>query len=1137
MSNTIKIKRGSGTPSGSDLAVYELGYETGTTTLHINDNGTYRQIGGTTYSGGTNLTLSGTTFNVDDAFLKNNADDTTSGTVTGAGFNATNYFQINKTGSTGSFLKIVNSGWSNATTHDILYNSWLSNIGDYTYLKSAGNSTTGHGIAMVGDSVFAVGDTDVETGGITNSATAPFTDTWFYVNGSGNGWFKGNVTTSAHLVLPYGEINDSGTDLNIVGTNAITLQSESGTALTVPNASTNVILEGELFLKDGKDLVLGNDSDLELKFDGSHSYFKNTTGDLYIQQHADNKDIVFQCDDNSGNVTAYLTLDGSAGYTTVQKTLRLDDNVQLHLGTGNDLKIYHNSSSGNNNIENHSGSLYITNEVTDGDIFLRVDDGGNNVITAIQIDASNAGSVFMPNDNATLGIGAGNDLRLFHDGTNSYIYNYQGELRIGNTVDDADTVLYGDDGSGGNTPYITLDGSTTNLLLSPPGNVGIGETSVDANLHITGSPVVLKLERPGQRAIRMGTPDNSAQFIIADSDDLKSNQRYIIDSSGNHSIYGNTSFSSPMSVEYGAVFNEGGHNSDFRVESDNQTNCLLVDASQDRVETYALTDDATRFGYTSGSSLVSSVNTEQEYADLPIGYSRMMHANLGTDEGMPLDSQHFYFNKLNIRDSGGGWNALAQGYNNNEQFYIGHSLTNSAFATWSRVVVENSSGISTSPVKKITSGDDFALGELTNNLRMKGNGTDSFNFLTSGNGWATLNANTYNSGSGFFQSDDYSTDVSLRRGPNNDDRITIQASHTDIVGDANTRARFGSTVTIYKPTHINHQLYGGFGAQTTGGTTDWNDSTNARSGGGHTLLLEDATNGPTDSCVNSSNTTYMHPFSFEYASWNNDGNMTQFGIPYYFANNDGVRPAVRSRYSGTWSAWHSLITGNAAGQIQGSAGTESLPSYSFNGNGVSDLDTGMYRRSANQIGFTCAGEDQFYVSDGTIHIEQPVKFQFANDQRIFDNGSGGLKIGAASHELQFYAGGSDPMQFYTGGISGTERIRLESGGDCHFDQDVIAFSTTPSDKRLKTNIKEINYGLETVMKLNPKEYDWKKDDRHDIGFIAQEVEEVIPEIVKDKKHFDKEIKTLDYEKLTAVLIKAVQEQQQQINELKEKLNG
>ena len=119
----------------------------------------------------------------------------------------------------------------------------------------------------------------------------------------------------------------------------------------------------------------------------------------------------------------------------------------------------------------------------------------------------------------------------------------------------------------------------------------------------------------------------------------------------------------------------------------------------------------------------------------------------------------------------------------------------------------------------------------------------------------------------------------------------------------------------------------------------------------------------------------------------------------------------------------------------------------------------------------------------------------------------------------------------------TEEFRMEADGDFHAKQDVVAYSTTPSDKRLKTNIKDIDYGLDTIMSLNPKQYDWKEDNRHDIGFIAQEVEKVIPEIVKDKKHFDKDIKTLDYEKLTAVLIKAVQEQQEQINELKEQLNG
>jgi hypothetical protein len=117
-------------------------------------------------------------------------------------------------------------------------------------------------------------------------------------------------------------------------------------------------------------------------------------------------------------------------------------------------------------------------------------------------------------------------------------------------------------------------------------------------------------------------------------------------------------------------------------------------------------------------------------------------------------------------------------------------------------------------------------------------------------------------------------------------------------------------------------------------------------------------------------------------------------------------------------------------------------------------------------------------------------------------------------------------------IDGNEKFRFTTGGAFHASDDVVAFSTTPSDIKLKTNVKDIEYGLDTIMKLNPKQYDWKKDNRKDIGFIAQEVEEVIPEIVKDNEWFDDKIKTMDYEKLTAVLIKAVQEQQKQIEELK-----
>ena len=64
----------------------------------------------------------------------------------------------------GSLLRKVESSWSNATTHDLIYQSWNTNTDDYIYLKSPGNSTTNHGIAFIGDNVIALGRTDAEDG-------------------------------------------------------------------------------------------------------------------------------------------------------------------------------------------------------------------------------------------------------------------------------------------------------------------------------------------------------------------------------------------------------------------------------------------------------------------------------------------------------------------------------------------------------------------------------------------------------------------------------------------------------------------------------------------------------------------------------------------------------------------------------------------------------------------------------------------------------------------------------------------------------------------------------------------------------------------------------------------------------------
>ena len=115
------------------------------------------------------------------------------------------------------------------------------------------------------------------------------------------------------------------------------------------------------------------------------------------------------------------------------------------------------------------------------------------------------------------------------------------------------------------------------------------------------------------------------------------------------------------------------------------------------------------------------------------------------------------------------------------------------------------------------------------------------------------------------------------------------------------------------------------------------------------------------------------------------------------------------------------------------------------------------------------------------------------------------------------------------GTNNTERMRITSGGDLHVDGDVVAYSTTISDKRLKDNVKPLESSLDKVMNLKGVEYVWNNGSRKgqkDIGFIAQEVEDVIPEIVREKQViFDKEekYKTVDYEKITAVLVEAVKE--------------
>jgi hypothetical protein len=97
--------------------------------------------------------------------------------------------------------------------------------------------------------------------------------------------------------------------------------------------------------------------------------------------------------------------------------------------------------------------------------------------------------------------------------------------------------------------------------------------------------------------------------------------------------------------------------------------------------------------------------------------------------------------------------------------------------------------------------------------------------------------------------------------------------------------------------------------------------------------------------------------------------------------------------------------------------------------------------------------------------------------------------------------------------------------------------TQASDERYKKDIESLDREIDNVLKLNPVRYNWKKEeypnknfsDEKSIGLIGQEVEQIYPEIVKtDSDGY----KSIDYSKLSVILLSAIKEQQKEIEELK-----
>ena len=170
-------------------------------------------------------------------------------------------------------------------------------------------------------------------------------------------------------------------------------------------------------------LKLGNSGNLQMYHTSGISFIENNTGPLYIKNNANDQDIILQSDNGSGGVENYIQIDGSEGKTLFNKTIRLNDAAILQIGNDADLRLYHNGT--NSNIENFTGTLQIIQNLDDGDISFKSDNGSGGTTEYFRLDGGSTMNVFSKptwhGDGVKSFYGNSQDLQIFHDGSNSYV--------------------------------------------------------------------------------------------------------------------------------------------------------------------------------------------------------------------------------------------------------------------------------------------------------------------------------------------------------------------------------------------------------------------------------------------------------------------------------------------------------------------------------------------------------------------------------------------------------------------------------------------------------------------------------------------------------------------------------------------
>ena len=103
------------------------------------------------------------------------------------------------------------------------------------------------------------------------------------------------------------------------------------------------------------------------------------------------------------------------------------------------------------------------------------------------------------------------------------------------------------------------------------------------------------------------------------------------------------------------------------------------------------------------------------------------------------------------------------------------------------------------------------------------------------------------------------------------------------------------------------------------------------------------------------------------------------------------------------------------------------------------------------------------------------------------------------------------------------------------DGTISGIIVAPSDFKLKDNIEDLHLSFnDKIMNLSPKQYTYKSDKEQNVhyGFIAQELEQEFPHLVKEISSNNQKVKTINYLELIPILLLKIKDLQLQIDELR-----